>query len=47
MRYIIFMINFILNVEEPEAGQFAAADMNDDGVLNIQDIILIVNVILT
>ena len=43
---IIFLINFILDVEEPDTGQFAAADMNDDGVLNIQDIILIINVIL-
>jgi hypothetical protein len=43
---IIFLINFILDVEVPDTGQFAAADMNDDGVLNIQDIILIINVIL-
>jgi len=43
---IIFLINFILDVDEPDTGQFSAADMNDDGVLNIQDIILIVNVIL-
>jgi hypothetical protein len=33
-------------VEEPDTGQFTAADMNDDGMLNIQDIILIINVIL-
>ena len=44
---IIFLINFILDVEEPETEQFAAADMNDDGVLNIQDIILIINIILS
>ena len=43
---IIFLINFILDVDEPDTGQFSAADMNDDSVLNIQDIILIVNVIL-
>jgi hypothetical protein len=43
---IIFLINFILDVDEPDTGQFSAADMNDDGVLNIQDIILIINVIL-
>ena len=43
---IILLINFILDVDEPDTGQFSAADMNDDGVLNIQDIILIINVIL-
>ncbi len=43
---IIFLINFILDVDEPNTGQFSAADMNIDGILNIQDIILIVNVIL-
>ncbi len=43
---IIFLINFILDVDEPETWQFSAADMNDDDVLNIQDIILIINVIL-
>jgi hypothetical protein len=43
---IIFLINFILDVDEPDTGQFSAADMNGDGVLNIQDIILIINVIL-
>jgi len=44
---IIFLINFILDVDEPDTGQFSAADMNGDGVLNIQDIILIINVILS
>jgi hypothetical protein len=44
---IIFLINFILDVDEPDTGQFSVADMNGDGVLNIQDIILIINVILS
>ena len=43
---IIFLINFILDIEEPSTAQFSAADMNDDGTLNIQDIILIINIIL-
>ena len=43
---IIFLINFILNVDLPDDNQFSMADMNSDGVLNIQDIILIINVIL-
>ena len=34
------------DVDEPDVGQFSIADMNDDGALNIQDIILIINVIL-
>jgi len=44
---IIFLINFILDVDEPDAGQFSAADMNVDEVLNIQDVILIINDILS
>jgi len=43
---IIFLINFILDVELPDGNQFSAADMNDDGALNIQDVILIINTIL-
>ena len=43
---IIFLINFILNVDYPDANQFTAADMNNDGVLNIQDLILITNIII-
>ena len=44
---IIFLINFILDVDSPDENQFSAADMNNDGVLNIQDIILIINTILS
>ena len=43
---IIFLVNFILNVDEPDAGQFNAADVNNDDTLNVQDIILIINLIL-
>ena len=43
---IIFLINYILNADEPDENQFLAADINDDGVLNIQDIVLIINTIL-
>ena len=43
---IIILINFILDVDQPDTGQSSAADMNGDGVLNIQDVILIVNIIL-
>ncbi|MBC8256283.1 MAG: PepSY domain-containing protein [Candidatus Marinimicrobia bacterium] len=43
---IIFLINFILGTDDPDAAEFNAADINGDNVLNIQDIILIVNLIL-
>ena len=43
---IIFLINFILGLDEPDTDEFSAADINDDGSLNIQDIILITNIII-
>jgi hypothetical protein len=43
---IIFLINFILDVDEPDTAEFNASDLNDDGELNIQDIILLINIIL-
>jgi hypothetical protein len=43
---IILIVNFILNLSEPDSNQFDASDMNDDGILNIIDIIEIINIIL-
>ena len=43
---IIFLINFILDIDEPDTAEFNASDLNDDGDLNIQDIILLINIIL-
>ena len=43
---IIFLINYILDIESFDQNQFNSADMNGDGILNIQDVILILNVIL-
>ena len=43
---IIFLINFILDVDQPDTAEFNASDLNDDGDLNIQDIILLINIIL-
>jgi len=43
---IIFLINFILDVVQPDTAEFNASDLNDDGDLNIQDIILLINIIL-
>ena len=44
---IIFLINYILDLELPNDNQFSAADINEDGILNIQDVILILNIILS
>ena len=43
---VIFLINFILDIQAPNADQFIAADLNNDNILNVQDVILIVNSIL-
>ena len=42
---IIFLVNFILDVQEPSQEEFNAADMNYDGILNISDIILMIGYI--
>ncbi len=42
---IVFLVNFILDVQEPNQEEFNAADMNYDGILNILDIILMVEYI--
>ena len=43
---VIMLINFILDIEEPDAGQQYAADMNGDGTLNVIDVVLIVSLII-
>ena len=43
---IVTSIAHILGQDIISGGAFYAADMNSDGVLNIQDIILIINLIL-
>ena len=43
---VIFLINFILDIQLPDSNQFIAADLNNDNILNVQDVILIVNNIL-
>ena len=44
---IIFIINFILEQDNPNIGEEIASDLNSDGTINIQDIILIINLILS
>ena len=43
---IVTLINFILDVEEPDAGEQYAADMNGDGILNVMDVVLLVSLII-
>ena len=40
------MVNIVLDSMDPTPAQFAAADSNSDGVVNILDIVLVVNIIL-
>jgi len=40
------VISHILGQLTLDGGSFYAADMNSDGIINIQDIILIINLIL-
>ena len=42
----ILIINFILDVSQPNEQQFEASDVNDDDILNIMDIVEIINIIL-
>ena len=44
---VIIMINIILNTHDATEQEFWATDINSDGVINIQDVILIVQIILT
>ncbi|MAV65195.1 MAG: hypothetical protein CBD97_03770 [Pelagibacteraceae bacterium TMED237] len=43
---IIILVNYILEINNPDSNQFDCSDINQDGSLNIQDIILLVNSIL-
>ena len=43
----ILVINFIMDISSPNNQESFLSDMNADGYINIQDIILIVNIILS
>ena len=43
---LVVVISHILGEEILEGGAFYSADMNSNGIINIQDIILIINLIL-
>ena len=40
------IVNFAIYIEEPTDSQFWAADINEDGMINILDIVQVVNMIL-
>ena len=46
MKQIKVKLNFILNNTEPTSTEFYVSDINEDGQINVVDIISIVNVIL-
>ena len=43
---VVFLVNFILDVSNPDFNQFEAGDINEDQNLNVQDAILLINLIL-
>lgn len=43
---IILIINFILDISQPNEQQFEASDVNDDDILNVMDVVEIINIIL-
>ena len=40
------VVNFILNSDVPSGAEFLASDLNNDGILNILDIVTLTNLIL-
>ena len=43
---VINLLNFILNVENPDNVQFSLSDLNEDLVVNILDVVMLVSLIL-
>ena len=39
----VLLVNFVLGADEPTNIQLQIADFNDDGILNILDVISLVN----
>ena len=40
---VVLLVNFVLGAAEPTSTQTQIADFNDDGILNILDVISLVN----
>ena len=43
---VVMLVNFVLNVNEPNPNQFPASDINNDGIINILDIVAVVGMII-
>ena len=43
---VVILVNFILGVNEPDTTEFEVSDMNSDGINNINDIMLLIQIIL-
>ena len=44
---VVVMINYALNIEEPDDYQFWASDINQDGSINVLDVVLLIDLILS
>ena len=44
---VVVMINYALNIEEPNDNQFWASDINQDGSINVLDVVLLIELILS
>jgi len=43
---LVSLVNIIMGITEPDDIQLLAADLNSDGIVDIRDIVLLVNLIL-
>ena len=43
---IVIVVNYVLENDTPSSSEFAVADLNGDGTLNILDIVTLTNLIL-
>ena len=41
------MVSIIMGEYQPSSLEYLLGDLNEDGVINVQDVVLIVNIILT
>ena len=44
---VIVLINFILDVQDPTSDEFQSGDMNGDSILNILDVVIMIEEIIS